>query len=918
MENYNNVAQYQERLLKDINLHDLVDMVIEAGRNEDYGNQEVTFSLNDDRTNELLKMEYYINTRDEECIMLSGLNLKTKDVQVRDAERTYRNVDNQLRAFIKEYSGEEIYLDNEYFREAEMEQVMGQENPALYSDINKTINETDEKGKEVTMEPEIITKKRTLFSDEPDIDLKDMSERLRAAGYDVKTKPGGSLLIQDENLSTASITITRKNAYIENAILKTPEVKALYDKMKQDIIDTAAKSHEIEAEKMNYLSAAPQFSGLIITDVTKDLASNYANDLLNNVNHDFSDVFGEDRSRYTYLDKDGDEFFSMRLSYSVRDDDEKSVYPVIIARYGEKYGDISQTFELTDDEAKAALTDSFYKTDIAKSIDEFASVAMKERDSLYTEKQKGIIESHVKSAFEKEFKNLNPQKAEYFSNIAVNYYTGNKEGTLGEFEAEHLKDAPFYREGMLNGNNRDSFTEMFDKIETYMDLPDLSGIKKSQLDLNSLSYTVSKNGQEVFDSNAVEPVVYDREWIGKLVKLEDRLIELRNGPVQKTIDIAHSIARGTKELGTGMVSVYKDGIYSGIEVGKGLESFKEGWDYGKVISTMKAEYDRYAESESTKDKITAIDKKLDIKIFNDEISKNANIYVKAAMKMREACEGMLDTVHSLIRESNGKAERQPYMETVKESFQKYSSVFVESYKLAKDSMSKLRNNSMQLASNIKSGAMTRVDEVSMRGLSIIDDVKKKYNDIVLDARIILSSKEFAKDQIARNINDIGVTKAFENISMKEFPKIGKVRFWDEIDNTIAAGDEAKRIPYDERSVEDNELIATSESVKFQKERNLFVANELNKEVKEIMKENLPYMEAVDRLAETYHNSAMTFNLRNNYSNIKSYGELSQADKELCKDTMEEILKTMPNVEAALERNTEKSELSLAQKDDVTL
>ena len=447
---------------------------------------------------------------------------------------------------------------------------------------------------------------------------------------------------------------------------------------------------------------------------------------------------------------------------------------------------------------------------------------------------------------------------------------------------------------------------------------DLSGIKKSQLDLNSLSYTVSKNGQEVFDSNAVEPVVYDREWIGKLVKLEDRLIELRNGPVQKTIDIAHSIARGTKELGTGMVSVYKDGIYSGIEVGKGLESFKEGWDYGKVISTMKAEYDRYAESESTKDKITAIDKKLDIKIFNDEISKNANIYVKAAMKMREACEGMLDTVHSLIRESNGKAERQPYMETVKESFQKYSSVFVESYKLAKDSMSKLRNNSMQLASNIKSGAMTRVDEVSMRGLSIIDDVKKKYNDIVLDARIILSSKEFAKDQIARNINDIGVTKAFENISMKEFPKIGKVRFWDEIDNTIAAGDEAKRIPYDERSVEDNELIATSESVKFQKERNLFVANELNKEVKEIMKEKLPYMEAVDRLAETYHNSAMTFNLRNNYSNIKSYGELSQADKELCKDTMEEILKTMPNVEAALERNTEKSELSLAQKDDVTL
>ena len=82
------------------------------------------------------------------------------------------------------------------------------------------------------------------------------------------------------------------------------------------------------------------------------------------------------------------------------------------------------------------------------------------------------------------------------------------------------------------------------------------------------------------------------------------------------------------------------------------------------------------------------------------------------MKMREACEGMLDTVHSLIRESNGKTERQPYMETVKESFQKYSSVFVESYKLAKDSMSKLRNNSMQLASNIKSGAMTRVDEVS--------------------------------------------------------------------------------------------------------------------------------------------------------------------------------------------------------------
>ena len=61
MDSYNNVTQYQEILLKDINIHDLVDMIIEAGRNEDFGNQEVTFSLNNDRTNELLKMEYYIN-----------------------------------------------------------------------------------------------------------------------------------------------------------------------------------------------------------------------------------------------------------------------------------------------------------------------------------------------------------------------------------------------------------------------------------------------------------------------------------------------------------------------------------------------------------------------------------------------------------------------------------------------------------------------------------------------------------------------------------------------------------------------------------------------------------------------------------------------------------------------------------------
>lgn len=918
MEIYNNVTQYQERILKDINLHDLVDMIIEAGRNEDFGNQEVTLSLNNDRTHELLKMEYYINARDEECITLSGPSIKPRDIQIRDDERTYRNIDNQLRSFIKEYADDELYLDNEYFRTAEMEQVMQQEAQSIHENTQETVNKTDEKEKEATMDPEIITKKRSLFSDEPDIDLKDMSERLREAGYDVKTKPGGSLLIQDENLSTASITITRKNAYIENAILKTPEVKALYDKMKQDIIDTAAKSHEVEAEKTNYLSAAPQFSGLIITDVTKDLVSNYANDLINNVEHDFSDVFSDARAKYTYLDKDGEEFFSLRLSYSVNDDKEKSVSPVIIARYGEKYGDISQTFELTDEEAKKALTDSFYKTDIAKSIDEFASVAMKNRDSLYMEKQKNIIKESVMASFEKEFKNLNPEKAEYFSKVANEYYLGNMDKTLGEFEADHLKDAPFYREGMLNERNRASFMEMFDKIEANLELPDLSKVQKSSIDLSGLSYTVSKNGQEIFDSTAIEPVVYDREWIGKLVKLEDKLIELRNGPVQKAIDIAGSIARGTKELGTGMVSIYKDGIYSGIEVGKGLESFKEGWDYGKVISTMKAEYNRYAESESMKDKITAIDKKLDIRIFDDEISKNANIYVKAAMKMREACEGMLNAVHGLIRESNGKTDRQPYMDTVKESFQKYSSIFVESYKQTKDSMSKLRSNSLQLASSIKSGAITKVDEVSMKGLSVIDDVKRKYNDIVTDARVILSSKEFAKDQIARNINDISVTKAFENISMREFPKIGKVRFWDEIDNTIAAGEEAKRIPYDERTAEDNELIATSDSVKFQKERNLFVASELSKEIKGIVKDNVPYMEAVERLAETYHNSAMTFNLRNNYSNIKSYGELSQADRALCADTMKEMLSSMPNVEAALDRNSERSELSLPEKDDVSI
>ena len=122
---------------------------------------------------------------------------------------------------------------------------MAKKNSNRESDLKeKKTPETKETaftGEKIT---ERIEKRRTQLESYEDISLSDIAANARAAGYNVKVKPGGSLFItsNDSILKDASVTVTKKNAYIENALLKNPQEQELYKKMVADVRSSMEKA----------------------------------------------------------------------------------------------------------------------------------------------------------------------------------------------------------------------------------------------------------------------------------------------------------------------------------------------------------------------------------------------------------------------------------------------------------------------------------------------------------------------------------------------------------------------------------------------------------------------------------------------------------------------------------------------------
>lgn len=925
---YENLMQYQGRPLKDIDIHDVIDAVIEAGRGEDYENIPIEMKNDVDRISSQILSFDYINEDGAEFIsVLTPSGGYEIPVRSHSGVIDYREIDNRVKNTIRNMGNINIYLDMRYLEELELSRLYEEEQSEIFSEdiFEKEITykpELEPNIVEGIMEPEIIQRKRTQISSEMSIELKDVAERLRLQGYNVRTKRGGSLLVTDPNLSMEnSITVTRKNAYIEVAELKTPETKALYDKMKNAVVDTMNSSLAMTQEKYNIIVASPRLSVLPAQIVTKDLLSALNTDRIDN-HPDYADVFSAPKQKYSFRDKDGNNFLSISTGYTIIDNGksgtEKDVAPVIIATYGPDYGGISKTFAVSEADLKACENDQLYKTDIAKAIDEFAGIADKDRESIY---KQVTIESYcneLDKIFKNEFKKLDKAKAEYFAKTAKEYYRNelsNKDITFTLYMMKEMKHAPFYKESMMDEQGKNALKAMFRNLEEKLTPPDLSSLKLGNISSEEMSYTVERDGHTIFNSEFKEPIEYDREWINKLVRMQDKLMDLRNGPVQDMLDTAKAITKGVNEARKGIVTVYKDGIYSGLEFGTGFESVKEGLNYGHVLHNLEKEYIELAKSEKTQSQIAAINKKMDIKLYRDDIIRNANVYVKASITIRDKVDNMLDLLSGIkmqaeigLKDCTNRLMNSQMLKVQEENFKKYGNSLVNSFKEIGHSLNEMYKGSLMIGTEKLNLGKDAINLLQAKSAMQINNFRSQYNDIVTDAKVILSSKEFTKDRIAERINDARIQQSFIGISSAEFNKIAQTRFWSELDATIQKGEALEKVSNEERSPEEDAAIRLGKQSRFQKEQNLFIAEQLSSKISDtvLKDDSMTPEKALSFLTEEYHKSAMAFNVMNGASSIKSFADLSDSEKAMCKSIVATTLSGMPNVMNKLEHNLEKN------------
>ena len=937
-EKYDELINYQGKRLRDIDIHAVIDAVMDAGRKEDFLNLPIELKDDSDRIVTLLGFDYQNDDR-EEIVVSTAFNTYSIPALTASNEINYKAVESRIKNTLKDYEDMETYIDMKYLYDHEYSKTIV---PDVSDNFNATAYDEDyisrvvfdepiKPRKEANMEPEILTQKRTKIESDYDINLNDVAKQLRDAGYHVRTKSGGSLNVTDENLSTEnSITVTKKNAYIETAQLKTPETKALYDKMRDAVI--AGMNHSLESTKgaYNLIKDSSRLAEVSTQSIVSEMLTVFKTDQLNG-EPDYADVFTKPKQKYSFQDPDGNDYMNLSLGYHVKENTqpglENEVVPVIMVTYGPEYGDVTKTFEVSDADLKAFEKDPFYKTSIQKDIDAFVSIGTKDRDSIYKELKLEANDQAIDKTLKREFKNLNEEKATFFTEQVKAYYRMDDKKPFTEYMLENMKQAPFFKPSMLQEQGKETLSNMFKELEKKIKLPDLSSLKISKIPQGNLSYTIEESGELTYNSKIKEPVEYDREWITKLARMQDKLIDLRNGPVEEMIETAKGMVKGVKEAREGIVSVHKDGESSRLEFGSGISSFKEGLNYGHVLHNLESEYKNLMKSEKSEDQIAAINKKMDIKQYRDDIMRNANVYVKAAVEIRDKVDGMIDVISAakLRAEANIKLKGQTLVNKTKikdieKGFKTLSSGVVEYYKALANSVNGFGKGVAMIGSGALGLGKETLALIHNKSAIALNEFKDKYNDVVKDAKIILSGKEYAKEVIAEKINDFKIAQTFNGISSNDFYKIADTRFWCELDKAIAKGKTAERINPEDRTNVDLASIKVGEQASLQKEQNLFIAERLNTKMKEdIMKDDeMTPDRAVEFLAAEYHQASEAFNVMNGASSIKSYQDLSNSEKDMCKDMVKGIINEMPNVSNKLRDNLAKVDLSKGNTDRLSV
>ena len=805
---YNELLKYQSLSFGSLDIRALVDAAIEAGRNNDANNIPVKIVDNENRMfTPIIQVDYFLDDEGKENIEISTDSF-TRDFKV--DEINYERIRNLLNRTVRDFGDTEIYIDTEYGFKDEQDHLFENNEPP--SSGNEQNGGTDNK-KQVELEdnseyPIHINNKRTVIQSEYQVQLNTVAKMLRSQGFDVRTKRGGSLEVTHPDLSPNSrFTVTKKNAYIENAELSTPEAKAIYDKMRADVHQTILSNLTRQQRRDAVIASSQQIAGLSSIDIAKEAIQNV---------FDKGDTF-------SIKDKDGNDFIKIERKDIAPEDANYVSYRTFIS-FGEKYGNYTE--ELNTEFDKANLyTGNIYFSDTYKQVNDFIKMGLE-----------------------------NVEKAHKLNNL----------------------------------NN----------LEEY-------------------SYQLTNERNEIiFDSKAVSPRVYeyDREWMNSLAKMEDKLTDLRNGPIQNAIDISKSIIRGVKETALGIASPYKDGVLSGVDLFKGFSDFRDGLDYTKLVKEMDAKYQELSSSNSEKDRMKAAELKTSITFMKERIHRDANVYFKAAIVMRNKVDQMIGAIQSAKESAMHSKAKQTLdlgYNNSKEFFANCARSVTAAFKDFRDSGVELGKDFVRAAKDLGTYSIDTAKNAQNVIIDNINNVKTQYNDAMLDKNAMLSMQEYTVDQMAGKLNDFLIMRNVKDIST--LPKALEKPLWQEMPALIQKAKEAIQTPAEIRTSSEKAIIEKAREAREMKEVLNFTAEKINSKLESMINDHSITPEiALETLTETYKDSISEYYAQRNNgvpTSVKMSKEMQENFKEMFKD---EIPKDIMD---RFEANKDRIERDESQKGD---
>lgn len=779
---YNELLKYQSLSFGSLDIRALVDAAIEAGRNNDANNIPVKIVDNENRMfTPIIQVDYFLDDEGKENIEISTDSF-TRDFKV--DEINYERIRNLLNRTVRDFGDTEIYIDTEYGFKDEQDHLFENNEPP--SSGNEQNGGTDNK-KQVELEdnneyPIHINNKRTVIQSEYQVQLNTVAKMLRSQGFDVRTKRGGSLEVTHPDLSPNSrFTVTKKNAYIENAELSTPEAKAIYDKMRADVHQTILSNLTRQQRRDAVIASSQQIAGLSSIDIAKEAIQNV---------FDKGDTF-------SIKDKDGNDFIKIERKDIAPEDANYVSYRTFIS-FGEKYGNYTEELKTEFDKANL-YTGNIYFSDTYKQVNDFIKMGLE-----------------------------NVEKAHKLNNL----------------------------------NN----------LEEY-------------------SYQLTNERNEIiFDSKAVSPKVYeyDREWMNTLAKMEDKLTDLRNGPIQNAIDISKLIIRGLKETALGIASPYKDGVLSGVDLFTGFSDFRDGLDYTKLVKEMDAKYQELSSSNSEKDRMKAAELKTSITFMKERIHRDANVYFKAAIVMRNKVDQMIEAIQSAKESAMHSKAKQTLdlgYNNSKEFFANCARSVTAAFKDFRDSGVELGKDFVRAAKDLGTYSIDTAKNAQNVIIDNINNIKTQYNDAMLDKNAMLSMQEYTVDQMAGKLNDFLIMRNVKDIST--LPKALEKPLWQEMPALIQKAKEAIQTPAEIRTSSEKAIIEKAREAREMKEVLNFTAEKINSKLESMINDHSITPEiALETLTETYKDSISEYYAQRNNgvpTSVKMSKEMQENFKEMFKD-----------------------------------